>query len=140
MGLPEAEQTRLYERYWSRIEALFRGASRVFDSFARDYMALRTRSTKQVRADAIYQEFRSFFRQQTVSIGLEPALESLLESAQAYSAFLPGHQGSGPLHEQLRRLRQLAEVAAILVMRLGECHRRGTMSSSDFEQALELLA
>ena len=62
MRVPEREQTRLYEKYWKPIEELFRGADRVFDSFARDYMALQTRATKQARSEDIYHEFRDFLR------------------------------------------------------------------------------
>src|SRR3954462_7321379 len=42
MSLPEKEQTRLYETYWSKMENLFRGSERAFDSFMRDFIALRT--------------------------------------------------------------------------------------------------
>lgn len=136
MRLPEAEQTRLYERYWAPIEALFRGADRVFDSFARDAMALRTRSTRQIRTDAIYQEFRTFFREHSREHGLEAALEDLLDSARAYARFLPGREESGAIQRPLRSLRQLAEVAAIVVMRLGEC---ASLSESDFAEAVTLL-
>ena len=34
MRLPEKEQTQLYETYWSKIEALFRGSEWTFDAFA----------------------------------------------------------------------------------------------------------
>ena len=49
MRVPEPKQTRLYETYWQRVESLFRGSVKSFDSFARDYMALHTRATKQAR-------------------------------------------------------------------------------------------
>jgi uncharacterized protein with ParB-like and HNH nuclease domain len=39
MKLPEADQTRLYNIYWSKIETLFRGSESVFDGFIRDYIA-----------------------------------------------------------------------------------------------------
>ncbi|MEO8083061.1 MAG: DUF262 domain-containing protein, partial [Ardenticatenales bacterium] len=68
MRLPEKEQTRLYETYWSKIETLFRGSERTFDTFVRDYIALRTRPSKQERADEIYFSFRREFG----SIGTDP--------------------------------------------------------------------
>jgi uncharacterized protein with ParB-like and HNH nuclease domain len=34
MRLPEKEQTKLYETYWSKIEELFRGSEWTFDAFA----------------------------------------------------------------------------------------------------------
>ena len=58
MRLPEAEQTRLYEIFWSKIEGLFRGSEKTFDAFVRDFLALRSRATKQGRADEIYFAFR----------------------------------------------------------------------------------
>jgi uncharacterized protein with ParB-like and HNH nuclease domain len=60
MRLPEKEQTQLYEMYWSKIEALFRGSEWTFDAFARDYVALKTQVTKQEKADQIYYAFRGF--------------------------------------------------------------------------------
>src|SRR3546814_2556591 len=50
MRLPEKEQTRLYETYWSKIEELYRGSEKAFDAFARDYIALETRASKIGRA------------------------------------------------------------------------------------------
>ena len=45
MGLPEAQQTELYNNDWAKIEDLFRSSGSIFDSFARDYMALRTKAS-----------------------------------------------------------------------------------------------
>ena len=53
MGLPEEEQTRLYNNYWSKPEMLFSEAGSAPDSFLRDYMALKNRTTTQTRADNI---------------------------------------------------------------------------------------
>jgi uncharacterized protein with ParB-like and HNH nuclease domain len=80
MRVPEPLQTRLYEDYWRKIELLFRGAGRTFDAFARDYMALMTKAAKQARADDIYHEFREFFRDREVSLGLEGVLSEMLRS------------------------------------------------------------
>ena len=62
MRLNESEQTRLYEAYWQKIEHLFRGFEATFDTFARDYVALKTRSNKQEKSGDIYYAFREFFR------------------------------------------------------------------------------
>ena len=61
MRLPEAEQNRLYEGIWSKLEELFRGVEGKFDSFARDYVALFAKSTKQEKAANIYRAFRDVF-------------------------------------------------------------------------------
>lgn len=52
MRLPEKEQTRLCETYWSKIENLFRGSEMTFDAFVRDYIALRP---MQVKGSLSYQ-------------------------------------------------------------------------------------
>jgi hypothetical protein len=60
-SLPEQEQTRLYESYWSKIESLFRESEKLFDAFARDYVALKNRAKKQDKASEIYRAFRRHF-------------------------------------------------------------------------------
>ncbi len=121
MRLPEKEQTRLYETYWCRIEQLFRGSEKTFDSFIRDYIALRTQASKQEKASEIYFAFRRFFG----SIGssperLEELLAQLLRFARYHAAFSIGAEAPPPLKEALARLRRLVDVPATLVMRLFE--------------------
>jgi len=123
MRLPEKEQTRLYETYWSKIENLFRGSEKTFDAFVRDYTALRTQASKQERADQIYFAFRREFG----SIGiefekLETFLQELLRFARYHAAFSIGSDPQAELHEPLARLRRLVDVPAILVMRLLDCY------------------
>ena len=141
MRLPEAEQTRLYETYWSKIEGLFRGSERTFDAFVRDYLALRSRATKQEKADEIYFAFRRAFG----SIGTEPGrldelLEDLLRFSRYHAAFSLGAAAAEPLREPLASLRHLVDVPAILIMRLFECHDvHGTLESDAFVGAIELI-
>lgn len=141
MRLPEAEQTRLYETYWSKIEGLFRGSEKTFDAFVRDYLALRSRATKQEKADEIYFAFRRAFG----SIGTEPErldelLEDLLRFSRYHAAFSLGAAAPDPLRQPLARLRHLVDVPAILIMRLFECHdRHGTLEPDAFAGAIELI-
>lgn len=91
MRLPEREQTRLYETYWSKIENLFRGSEKTFDAFVRDYLALRTQASKQDKADDIYFTFRRTFG----SIGpgteeLDVFLKELFRFARYHAAFSIG--------------------------------------------------
>ena len=65
MGLPESEQTQLYEEYWSKIEILFREAGSNPDSFLRDYVAFKRELTTQIRADRTYAEFKEFWQKPT---------------------------------------------------------------------------
>ena len=141
MRLPEAEQTRLYETYWSKIEGLFRGSERTFDSFVRDYLALQSRATKQEKSDEIYFAFRRAFG----SIGTEPErldalLRDLLRFSRYYAAFSLGAPADAPLREPLSRLRRLVDVPAILIMRLFECHDvRKTLELDEFTDAIKLI-
>ena len=142
MRLPEAEQTRLYEQIWCKIELLFRGHEPRFDSFVRDYVALKTRATKQGRADAIYDGFRrSFASFCDTAGGLEGALVEIRRYAEYYAAFSLGRGNHDlGLLTPLKQLRRLVDVPAILVMRLFDCHDRAkTLSTDQFAEALALL-
>lgn len=140
MSLPEREQTRLYNTYWSKIEALFRGSERVFDSFIRDYLALRSRSSKLERSDRVYSAFRNTFS----NVGddaemLEELLKELLRRARQYAAFAVGG-GTDELGRAFADLRRLGDVPAILVMRLIEAHETsGTLSAAELLEAIRLL-
>ena len=141
MRLPEADQTRLYETYWNKIEGLFRGAEKTFDAFVRDYLALRTRATKQEKADEIYFAFRRAFG----SIGKEPEhldelLADLLRFARYHAAFSLGAAAPGGVREPLARLRHLVDVPATLIMRLFECHDvQSTLEPDEFAHAIKLI-
>ena len=122
MRLPEAEQTRLYETYWSKIEGLFRGSENAFDAFVRDYLALRSRATKQQKADEIYFAFRREFRSVgTMPERLDELLDDLLRFARYHAAFSLGAAAPESMREPLARLRRQLDVPAILIMRLFEC-------------------
>ena len=140
MRVAEKEQTRLYESHWRPIEELFRGAPSVFDSFARDYMTLRSQASKQTRGDQIYHAFRDFFRDAEAKHGLDSALAEMGTYARYYAAFALDRGAPANLAAPLRRLASLAEVAATVVMRLFDCHEQlRTLSEEQFREALELL-
>lgn len=140
MRLDEGDQTRLYEQFWSRIEALFRGSEKTFDAFVRDYLALRTEASKQEKADQIYFAFRREFG----SIGrdvpkLEEMLAELLRFARHHAAFSIGENGPEPLREPLARLRRQSDVLGPLIIQLFQCHDAGTLSTQQFSEAIGLL-
>jgi len=141
MRLPEREQTRLYETYWSKIENLFRGSERTFDAFVRDFIALRTQASKQERADEIDFAFRRVFG----SIGSDPGeldafLEELLRFARYHAAFSIGVGAPESLREPLARLRRHVDVPATLVMRLFDFFDSlKTMTVEEFEKAISLV-
>lgn len=140
MRLPEKEQTRLYETYWCKIENLFRGSEKTFDAFVRDYLALRSRATKQGKADEVYFAFRRAFG----GIGsdandLDLLLTDLLRFARYHAAFSVGSDAPNLVREPLARLRRLVDVPAILIMRLFECHDLETLAIHQFAEAVGLI-
>ena len=140
MGLPEPQQTDLYERHWKPIEDLFLGSDDALDSFARDYMLLRTATTKQTRADQVYRHFREFFDDERLEYGLDEAFREMRRYARYYAAFVLDRGAPPDLRAPLGRLRRLAEVAAALVMRLFECFEKwSTMTEQEFAEALVTL-
>jgi len=140
MRLPEKEQTRLYETYWSRIEELFRGSERVFDNFIRDYLALRSHSSKLERSDRVYAAFRRTFANIGEDVeALEQLLKELLRRGRQYAAFAVG-AGKDARARAFANLRRLGDVPAILIMRLLEAHETsGSISEAELIEAVNLL-
>jgi uncharacterized protein with ParB-like and HNH nuclease domain/predicted transport protein len=142
MGLPEQQQTRLYEEYWARIESLFRGSDSTFDAYARDFLALKTKASKQVKGSEIYRAFRRYFPQlESESGGLEGALAEMLRYARYHAAFSLGAETKSTLLDQsLRQLRRLVENPATLIMRLFDCYDRlSSLSEEEFIEALGIV-
>jgi len=139
MGLPESEQTQLYEEYWGKIETLFREAGSNPDSFLRDYVAFKQKSTTQIRADRIYAEFKEFWQLPTEE-SLSDRVRDMFLSARRYANFLqPNLIENQPIRDSMRHVRRLGSVQATLVMRLYECFELGSLSQADFVTALNLI-
>jgi predicted transport protein len=141
MRLPEKEQTRLYESYWSKLESEFRGSERTFDAFLRDYLAFKSKASKQEKADAIYQSFRRSFSDLQKSCGdLESLLGEMLRFGRYHAAFSIGTPLVPALSDNLSGLRRLVDVPALLVMRLFDCHDRcKTLSLEEFQAAIRIM-
>ena len=140
MGLPEPEQTRMYDDYWSKVETLFRQSGSTPDNFVRDYIALKQETTTQPRADRIYPEFKNFW-QPSDEESLVDLLEELVRFAGYYVAFLrPERIDSKNLATEMGQVRSLGYAHAMLVMRLYQCYEEKTLSHNDFVRALKLIA
>lgn len=141
MSLPEPAQTRLYDLYWRQIEDLFRGSESTFDAFVRDYIALKTKASKQEKANEIYFAFRRTFG----SVGADPEklaelLGDLLNNARHYAYFTVGVGAPVALRASLARLRRQVDVPAILLMRLFECFDiPKTINESELGEAVALV-
>ena len=142
MGLQEQDQTRLYNDYWSKLEELFRESGGAFDSFLRDYLALKQQTTTQVRADRIYAEFKEFWRPPD-SEPLPALLEDMVRLAGYYASFLrPDTIGSKPLASAMRHVHfgSAQSAHALLIVRLYECYDRRALTEEDFIRALNFIA
>lgn len=141
MRLDDEEQTRLYEEYWQPIEQEFGSHYRgEFDKFCRDFLVLRLRSGKQLQAKEIYQQFRSYFRAETVTRSVEEVLAELRRFASYYARFSLGRETDPQFAEASTRLRGLVEVVSPLMLRLHDCHTRSwVFDSRAFGEAIELL-
>ncbi len=140
MGLPEPEQTRMYDEYWSKVETLFREAGSSSDTFLRDYIALRQGTATQARADRIYAEFREFWQPSTTE-ALESLLKDLVRFARYFVLFLqPDRIDSKPLGTSMRAVRNLGLAHAILVMGLYARYEEGALTHDDFVRALDLIS
>ena len=137
----EELQTRLYEDYWQPIEQAFGARYRTdFDKFVRDYLTLQLKPSKQLKADEIYQHFRTYFYGVEGSDPVEDTLAELKRFGTYYVAFSLVQEENPALKVAFRRLRLLVEVAAPLVLKLHDCYSRAkTLPVKDFVTAVELL-
>lgn len=139
MGIEVTEQTRFYDDYWRKVEALFKPSGEVFDSFLRDYIALQKESVQQPRSDRIYDEFKSF-QQQDAQKPLETLLQDMVRVAHSYAQF----RGLAPvrpegLSDAMSNMRKLATTQGPLIMRLYDLYESGHLSQEDFRSALTLI-
>ena len=140
MGLPEPEQTRMYDDYWSKVETLFRKAGSSQDNFLRDYIALRQGTTTQARSDRIYAEFRAFW-QPSDTESLAALLEDIVRFARYFLFFLkPDWVPSKPLATAMRQVRSLGSAHAMLIMRLYNLYDEKSLTHDDFIRALDLIS
>ena len=139
MGLPETEQTRLYDDYWSKLESLFHTAGSSPDIFLRDYIALKRRSTTQTRADRIYREFKDFW-QEPNEVSLDKRLNDTVKFARYYVyLLLPSMIEQAAISTAMRNLRLFGTTHATLIIRLYDCYERNILSEQDFIKALTLI-
>ena len=140
MGLQEAEQTRLYEQYWHKIELQFRRHDSALDSFVRDYVALKRADVKQARADQIYDEFKRFLQSESAPQDLEHLLSEMVRFAGYYAVFRGFVAGpTKEISEAMSDVRYHGDTGALLIMRLFDCYSNGILERHDFVEALETI-
>lgn len=141
MGQEEQLQTELYQDYWQPIEIAFGSRYRTdFDKFVRDYLTLQLKPSKQLKADEIYQQFRTYFQGIASSNPIVDLLADLKRFGAYYVAFSLGQEPNPKLKEAFRRLRLLVEVTSAVMIKLYDCYdRTKTLSLDEFVEAAELL-
>lgn len=141
MRLDDDRQTTLYESYWRPIEQLFgKHYSSDFDTFCRDFLVLKLKPSKQLRADAIYSHFRKYFDEEQKTRSIDDILSELKRYATHYVRFSLSKENDLLLQAPAQRLRKLVEVASPLMLRLYECHvNNSTFNSKVFADAINLL-
>ena len=140
MGLEEAEQTKLYERYWRKIERLYIGNATQFDNFLRDFVALDQRAQRQGRVNQVYAAFRlAFDEHKGNATRLEKLLKRMTRFARYHAAFVMGTDEFPKIASHLERVQALATTPAILIMQLLDAHEKKRMTEVDLAAALDLL-
>lgn len=142
MGLGEKEQSRLYEDYWTKIEADYRRAGHSPDRFLREYVALKSAATKALRDHEIYDGFKQYWNPSSKTT-IEELLKDLCRFAQSYLIVVAPSTFSDrvkrSLVDALSHVRTAGIVHALLGMQLHDFHRRGSLSEDDFVRALGLI-
>ncbi len=140
MGLPEPEQTRMYDDYWSKVETVFREVGSSQDTFLRDYITLRQGTTTQARADRIYAEFREFWQPSEAQV-LADLLEDLVRFSRYFVSFLqPDRIQFKKLATAMRQVRSLGSAHAMLVMRFYDLYDEQALTHDEFVRALDLIS
>jgi uncharacterized protein with ParB-like and HNH nuclease domain len=140
MGLDETEQTRLFRKFWQKIERLYSGSAAQFDTFLRDFVALDQQVQKQGRVDQVYATFRLAFEDRKADPAqLEKLLNRMVRHARYHAAFVMGTNEFPEVADRLARLRALATTPAILVMRLLHAYEENYMTNQDLSAALDLV-
>ena len=139
IGMSEAEQTRLYEDYWRKIETLFRNSEGVFDSFLSDYLALKQMLTQQIRSDLIYNEFKSFHRNDN-EVATEELLRDMVRVARNYALFrgIPPIRQSW-LADSMNHMRSLNTTQGVLIMTLFDYYESELLTQNEFVLSIQLV-
>ena len=145
MGLPESEQTRLYEGYWLNIETIFRGSdgktdTGALDQFLSDYIPLKLRSNQRPQVNQVYNEFKTFKNRQGPEITVEALLDDMRRFAGYYAAFTRHKpMPTARLSAAMQNVRSRGISSALLVMRLYELYENGALTETNFVLALKYI-
>lgn len=133
-------QEALYKELWYPMESLFGSQfGTEFDKFVRAYLTMHTQPTRPIRADAVYNEYKSyFFRKTQQGSDVHSLLSNLRTFAEYYTRCFLGKEPDPELREALNDLSALVEVAAPLMLRLYTLYEHEGLSKSDFMELIRL--
>ena len=148
IGLPEPEQTSLYNEYWSAVETLFRQNDGTMNDgalnlFLRDYVALKHGTSQEPRTNEIYRRIKTYVdSQRNEGASIESLLDDIRRFARYYAAWNRRTGVASPeLADALRRLRWHGTQSGMLTMLLYDCYdRRRSLSEPEFIQSLNLIS
>lgn len=139
MGLSESEQTRLYHKYWAKIESQFQASESAFDSFLRDYISLEHNLVRPIRMDRIYEEFKVYWRPGN-NKSVEGLLQNIVPVAHRYASFLGiGTTKESKIFEAMSHGRALSTTQAVLMMRFYDWHTKDQLLEKEFFDAVKLV-
>lgn len=133
MDLPTAEQNRVYDAYWNRIEI---NVDYDTDEFLRWYLVTKTSTTPNI--SAVYESFNKFATKQgTKGANL---LADVRDYSEHYRAIRHSSVGTKSIDRRLRRLNILKSdvVLPFLMPLIGEL-RAGTASADDVAETIAIL-
>ncbi len=145
MGLPESEQTRLYEGYWLNIETMYRGSdgktdTGALDQFLSDYIPLKLQANRRPQVNQVYNEFKAFKNRQDPEITVETLLDDMRRFAGYYAAFTGRKpMPTARLSATVRNVRSRGISSALLVMRLYELYENGALTETNFVRSLKYI-
>lgn len=138
MGLPNDEQTYIYEHYWRPMELLFEFDKQesVMDRFFRDYITMKL--TKIPKINKVYDEFKLYHNNCEFST-VEDFCKDLYTYAKYYTDIVFCKSGIfdfDVLYKDINALRM--EVALPFLLRIHNDYYTGIISKADFTEIIKL--
>jgi len=117
---PDEEQRRLYEQYWQKIEKLYKDDLVALNEFARDYLAMRIKATKNIKADQVYEIFKRWYGEALGNTfeDLEAVLVDLVRYATCYAAFRIGNHSTEAVNTALSDVKRISTAVGVLIFQL----------------------
>lgn len=141
MGLEPGLQTRLYERYWRPMEAVFgqRAYSSMFDGFMRHYLTVKTGGIPNL--GDVYAAFKAYAMSSRVAHDdVEVLVQDLHQWAQRFCRMALGQEPDRDLRDAFHDLRELkVDVAYPFLLELYADYDAGVLTRDEFLSAIRLL-